>query len=86
MPSLDAQMSVCGRGLFSQIYAWMVAGLLVTGAVAAVVATNPALSGLGFGNPLLYVALIALEVALVLILGVAIGRLSPALAIRTVDW
>jgi hypothetical protein len=80
IPSLDAQTSVRGRSLFSRIYAWMAAGLLVTGAVAAGVATSPALSGLVFGNPLLYVTLIALEIALVLILGIAIGRLSPALA------
>jgi FtsH-binding integral membrane protein len=80
MPSLDAQLSVRGRGLFSQIYAWMAAGLLVTGAVAAAVATSPTLSGLVFDNPLLYVALIALEIALVFVLSLAIGRLSPTLA------
>jgi FtsH-binding integral membrane protein len=80
MPSLDTQVSVRGRGLFTQIYAWMAAGLLVTDAVAAAVATSPALSRLVFSNPLLYVTLIALEVALVLVLGMAIGQLSPALA------
>jgi uncharacterized protein len=36
MPSLDAQMNVRGRSLFSQIYAWMAAGLLITGAVVFV--------------------------------------------------
>jgi hypothetical protein len=38
----------------NRVYAWMTAGLLVTGAIASFVAGSTALTSLIFGNPLLF--------------------------------
>jgi FtsH-binding integral membrane protein len=80
IPSFDVQARVRQRSLMSQIYAWMAAGLLVSGAVAAYTITSPALLGLIFGSPFVFFGLIIVELVLVIGLSAAIGRLSPALA------
>jgi FtsH-binding integral membrane protein len=61
-----------------QVYAWMTAGLLVTGAVASWTASSPAMLSLVFGNPLVFWGLIIAQFILVLVLGPAIGRMAPA--------
>jgi FtsH-binding integral membrane protein len=68
------------NSLFTRIYAWMTAGLAVTGATAAFTATTPALFSLVYGNGLLLLLLVGLEVALVIGISAAISRLSAATA------
>lgn len=67
-------------GILSQVYAWMTAGLLVTGALALFVANTPALVNIIFGNLLVFYGLIIAELALVWILSANIGRLSSGVA------
>lgn len=69
------------REIFVQIYAWMTAGLLVTGAVAAFTARTPALVNLIFGNMLVFWGLFILQIAIVVGLSAAINRLSTAMAL-----
>jgi FtsH-binding integral membrane protein len=68
------------QGVMNQVYAWMTAGLLVTGAIAMFVASSPALISLIFGVPFLFFGLIIAELALVWILSANIGRMAPATA------
>ncbi len=67
------------QGIMTQVYAWMAAGLLVTGAIAMFVASVPAITDLILGTPLLWVLLIG-ELALVWILGANIHKMSSPLA------
>jgi hypothetical protein len=64
----------------SQVYAWMAAGLLTTGAVAMFVANQPALVWGIYRNSLLFFGLIIVEVILVMFLSARIAKMSPALA------
>ena len=66
--------------LFTRIYAWMTAGLAVTGATAAVTVTTPALFNLVYGNGLVLILLIAAQLALVIAISAAITRLTAATA------
>jgi FtsH-binding integral membrane protein len=66
--------------LFTRIYAWMTAGLAVTGATAAVTATTPALFNLIYGNGLVLILLIVAQLALVIAISAAISRLTAATA------
>ncbi|HEX5688562.1 MAG TPA: Bax inhibitor-1/YccA family protein [Roseiflexaceae bacterium] len=77
IPTIGAQAEVRQRSIMSQVYAWMTAGLLVTGAVAAYTANTPALLALIFGNPIVFWGLIIAEFGMVFALSAAIGRLSP---------
>jgi FtsH-binding integral membrane protein len=74
----DAQLRQ--SGIISQVYAWMTAGLLVTGAVAAYTANSPALLNLIFGNPFAIWILFVIEIGMVIGLSGAINRLSPGTA------
>ena len=74
----DAQLRQ--SGIMSQVYAWMTAGLLVTGAVASSTANSPALLNLIFGNPFAIWILFIVEIGMVIGLSAAIGRLSPGAA------
>ena len=66
--------------LFTRIYAWMTAGLAVTGATAAVTVTTPALFNLVYGNSLVLILLIVAQLALVIAISAAIARLTAATA------
>jgi hypothetical protein len=66
------------QGIMTQVYAWMTAGLLVTGAIALFTANSPALSGL-VHSPLFFV-LIILELGMVFFLSARIGKIAPGLA------
>jgi FtsH-binding integral membrane protein len=68
------------QSVLTQVYAWMTAGLLVTGAVAMFVAANDALMAAIFGNSFVFFGLIIAELALVWILSANIGRLPVAAA------
>lgn len=67
------------QGILTQVYAWMMAGLLVTGATAMYTANTPVLLGIIFGTPLMWVLLIG-QVALVWILAANIHKMSSAMA------
>ncbi len=68
------------QSVMTQVYAWMTAGLLVTGAVAMFVAGQPDLFGAIFGNSLVFVGLIIAQLVIVFGLSAAIGRLNPTVA------
>ena len=74
----DAQLRQ--SGIMSQVYAWMTAGLLVTGAVATYTANSPALLNLIFGNPFAIWILFIVEIGMVIGLSAAINRLAPGAA------
>lgn len=80
MPTITTQAEVRQRGVLSQVYAWMTAGLLVTGAIASYTATSPSMQALIFGNPLVFWGLIIAQFGMVIGLGAAIGRLAPSTA------
>jgi hypothetical protein len=75
---VNAQVESIRRGVLSQVYAWMTAGLLVTAAVAAYTANTPALLSLIFGSRWVWLGLLIAQIVLVIAIGPAITRLSPA--------
>lgn len=79
-PYATSQAQVQQRTILSQVYAWMTAGLLVTGAVAAYTANSPALLSLIFGSSFVLFGLIIAEVLLVIALSAMIGRISAGAA------
>jgi len=68
------------QGIISQVYAWMTAGLLVTGAIALAVAGSESLTRMIFGNPLVLIGLFIAEIALVIGLSAKINSMPTALA------
>lgn len=68
------------QGIMTQVYAWMTAGLFVTGAIAMFVANTPALTALIFGNPFVLFGLLIGQIVLVVALSAALNRISTALA------
>jgi FtsH-binding integral membrane protein len=68
------------NSLISRVYAWMTAGLAVTGATAAITATTPALLALVYDNFLVFILLIVAQFALVIAITGAIARLTTATA------
>src|SRR3954469_13457657 len=76
--SADAQLRQ--SSIISQVYAWMTAGLLVTGAVAAYTAQSQVLLQLIFGNPFGIWVLFIAQIAMVIGLSAGIGRLAPTMA------
>jgi FtsH-binding integral membrane protein len=75
-PAAEARQN----SLISRVYAWMTAGLAVTGATAAFTATTPALLNLVYGNALVLILLLVAQVALVVAISGAINRLTAATA------
>lgn len=67
------------RAIISQVYAWMTAGLLVTGAIAMFVASSQTLTSLILGTPLFFVLILA-ELGLVWFLGARIGKMAVSTA------
>lgn len=67
-------------GIISQVYAWMTAGLLTTGAIAAFVANTPALVNFITGSNIIFFGLLILEIVMVWVLAANIGRMSAGLA------
>jgi len=59
-----------------RVYNWMGLGLAVTALVALYTASNPALSGVIFGNSVLFFGLIIAQFGLVMVLSAAINRLQ----------
>ncbi len=74
------QAEVAQRGVMSQVYAWMTAGLLVTGAVALFTSRSEALLSLIYGTPFVFFGLLIAQIALVWFLSARVGKMSPAAA------
>jgi FtsH-binding integral membrane protein len=79
-PVVSADAQLRQSSIISQVYAWMTAGLLVTGAVAAYTANSLWLLQLIFGNPFGIWVLFIAQIAMVLGLSAGIGRLAPTVA------
>lgn len=75
-----AQQSESQRSFLTRTYLWMTLGLLVTGVVAFVTATSPALLELIFSSPAIIIGLVIAQLAVVLVLSFAISRMPPAIA------
>jgi uncharacterized protein len=80
-PLVSADAQLRQSSVMTQVYAWMTAGLLVTGAVAAYAANSPAVLNLIYGNPFTIWILFILQIGMVIGLSAAIGRLAPGTAI-----
>jgi hypothetical protein len=78
-PYTLSQVETRQRGIISQVYAWMTAGLMVTGAIAMFVASSATLTDLIVGSPLFYVLLFA-ELGLVWFLSARIGHMAVGTA------
>jgi uncharacterized protein len=68
------------QAVLTQVYAWMTAGLLTTGAIAMFVASSPALINLILGNMIVFFGLIIAELVLVWVLAANVMRMAPAVA------
>jgi FtsH-binding integral membrane protein len=79
-PVVSADAQLRQSSIISRVYAWMTAGLLVTGAVAAYTAQSQWLLQLIFGNPFGIWVLFIAQIAMVISLSAGIGRLAPATA------
>ncbi|NJK80663.1 MAG: Bax inhibitor-1/YccA family protein [Chloroflexaceae bacterium] len=64
----------------TQVYAWMMAGLLITGAVGLFVANNFFLFASIFSNTIFYIGLILVQLGVVVWISARIGSMAPALA------
>src|SRR3712207_7203817 len=67
--------------ILGQVFAWISAGLLVTGAVAAYAASAPIVLNLIYGNPVTIWILFIAQIGLVVGLSAAIDRLAPLAAV-----
>lgn len=76
------QTSVAQRGIMQQVYAWMTAGLLTSGAVAFFAANSGFTESLA-RTPLLFFGLFIAQIAVVWYLSARIGRMAPSTAIAT---
>lgn len=79
-PIVSADAQLRQSSIINQVYAWMTAGLMVTGAVAAYTANSAVLLNLIFGNPFGIWVLFIAQIAMVIGLSAGIGRLAPATA------
>jgi FtsH-binding integral membrane protein len=76
-PQVVAQPRI--QSAMQQVYLWMTAGLLVTGAVSSMVMGNESIL-VSISNPIVFIGLIIAEVILVIALSATIMKLSPAMA------
>jgi len=67
------------QSVMQQVYLWMTAGLLVTGAISSMIFNSPTLSGMLL-NPIVFIALFVVELVLVIAISAFINKMSPALA------
>jgi len=63
-----------------KVYGWMFAGLGVTAGVAFAVAGSPTLVQTIFGNPILFIGLVAAELGLVFYLSARVDKMAPQTA------
>lgn len=76
-PVVVAQSRI--QSVMQQVYLWMTAGLLVTGAVSSMVANNETVLGFVM-NPIIFIGLFVIELGLVFAISGLINKMSPALA------
>ena len=79
-PIMSADAQLRQSSIASQLYAWMTAGLLLTGAVATATANPPALLNLIFGNPFVIWILFIVQIALVATISMAVNKISASVA------
>jgi FtsH-binding integral membrane protein len=79
-PLLSADAQLHQRSFLGQVYTWMTAGLLVSGAIASYAASSPFVLNLIYGNPFTIWILFIAQIALVIGLSAAIDRLAPSTA------
>ena len=72
----SAFVSAMGR-----VYFWMTGGLVLTTAVAVVVANNPNVQEALFGNSFIWIVLLGAQIGLVLLISAAINKLAPPVAL-----
>ncbi|HNL40564.1 MAG TPA: Bax inhibitor-1/YccA family protein [Saprospiraceae bacterium] len=78
---LDEQQAQRETAAFmSRVYAWMSLALVITALVSLVTASTPAIFQVIFGNRLIFYGLLIGEIALVVWLSAAIGRMSASQA------
>ncbi len=77
------QGEIARRGVMSQVYAWMTAGLLVTGAIALFTSRSEALLRIIYGTPFVLFGLFIAQIAVVWYLSARIGKMAPAAATAT---
>ncbi len=68
------------RSFLMRVYAWMTFGLFVTAGAALATLTIPGILELLVSNSFVFIGLIVAELAVVIVLSAAIGKLSPAIA------
>lgn len=68
------------HAFLASVYAWMSAGLALTAGVALITVSTPALLGLVLGNQIVFFALMAAQLGLVIGVSAAINRISPTTA------
>lgn len=67
------------QSVMQQVYLWMTAGLLLTGAISSMLASNEVLLGMVL-NPIVFIGLFVVELGLVIAISAFINKMSPALA------
>ena len=67
------------QSVMQQVYLWMTAGLLLTGAISSMLASNEVLLGMVL-NPYIFIGLFVVELGLVIAISAFINKMSPALA------
>lgn len=78
--TLSGSRSSALSAFMSRVYGWMMLGILVTGAVAMQVGSNPELVARIFGNTVFFIALIVVQLGSVVYLSAMINRISAAAA------
>src|SRR5689334_21101 len=73
-------LEVAQSGVMRGVFAWMGAGLLLTGLVSLMTVSSPALLEAIFGNRLVFYALVFGELGLVVAVSGAINRISASTA------
>jgi hypothetical protein len=68
------------QGVMTRVYAWMTAGLMTTGAIAAWTANTPAVLNVIYGTPFAVFGLFIAQIALVIWLGARVHKMAPAQA------
>ena len=76
-PVVVAQSRI--QSVMQQVYLWMTAGLLVTGAVSSMLFNSPSLLGVLL-NPIVFIILFVVEIGLVLAISALINKMAPTLA------
>ena len=75
-----AEMEVRVRAFIRSVYGWMFGGLLLTTLAAMWVVMSRSMQQLVFGNPIVMIGLIIVELGIVMVLSFRVTKMSPAAA------